>query len=59
MGTEHVTLSSDAGEPLFPNSVEAMRMIIAYMKAFGLNDDEVRQVAVTNPRKLLGLAAPS
>ena len=55
VGTEHVTLSSDAGEPLFPNSVEAMRMIIAYMKAFGLDDAEIRQVTVSNPRRLLGL----
>ena len=25
IGVEHVTLSSDCGEPLFPNSVERMR----------------------------------
>jgi len=54
VGTDHVTLSSDAGEPLFPNSVEAMRLIIAYMRAFGLNDAEIEQVTVTNPRYLVG-----
>lgn len=54
VGTEWVTLSSDCGEPLFPNSVEGMRMIIAYMKAYGLTDAEIEQVTVTNPRRLVG-----
>src|SRR5205807_2480327 len=36
VGPEHFTLSSDAGEPLFPDSVEAMRLIRGYMEAFGL-----------------------
>ena len=53
VGTDRCTLSSDAGEPLFPNSVEAMRLIIAYMRAFGLSDAEIEQVAVTNPRYLV------
>jgi hypothetical protein len=26
---------ADAGEPLFPNSAECMRLISAYMAAFG------------------------
>lgn len=54
VGTEWVTLSSDCGEPLFPNSVEGMRMIIAYMKAYGLTDAEIEEVTVTNPRRLVG-----
>src|SRR6185503_17845067 len=45
IGTEHVTLSSDCGEPLFPNSVEGMRQICAYMEAFGLSKAEVRRVS--------------
>ena len=56
LGTEHVTLSSDCGEPLFPNSVEGMRQIRAYMRAFGLTDEEVEQVSVKNPSKVVGLA---
>ena len=36
IGVEHVTLSSDCGEPLFSNSVEGMRQMRAYMEAFGL-----------------------
>ena len=54
LGVEYVTLSSDCGEPLFPNSVEGMRLITGYMRAFGLSDDEVRQVSVLNPRKIVG-----
>jgi hypothetical protein len=56
LGTEHVTLSSDAGEPLFPNSIEAMRLICSHMRAFGLTDDEVHQVSSVNPGKIVGLA---
>lgn len=52
---QYVTLSSDCGEPLFPNSVEGMRLICGYMRAFGLSDDEVRQLSVINPRKIVGL----
>ena len=54
VGPEHVTLSSDAGEPLFPNSVECMRMMRAYMRAFGLTAEEVDLVSVTNPAKIVG-----
>ena len=56
VGTDWVTLSSDCGEPLFPNSVEGMRMIIAYMKVYGLTEAEIEQVTVTNPRRLVGSA---
>lgn len=55
VGCDRVTLSSDAGEPLFPNSVECMRLMRAYMRAFGLTIEEIEQVTVTNPRYLLGL----
>jgi Family of unknown function (DUF6282) len=54
LGTDYVTLSSDCGEPLFPNSVEGMRLLCGYMRAFGLSEDEVRQVSVLNPRKIVG-----
>jgi len=54
VGPEHCTLSSDAGEPLFPNSVECMRMMRAYMRAFGLTAEEVDLVSVTNPAKIVG-----
>ena len=55
VGPAHCTLSSDAGEPLFPNTVECIRLIRGYMTAFGLTADELTQVCTTNPARLLGL----
>lgn len=55
VGPEHFTLSSDAGEPLFPDSVEAMRLVRGYMEAFGLNQDEIYTVCTRNPAKVVGL----
>jgi len=55
VGVEHFTLSSDAGDTLFPNSVEAMRQISGYMIAFGMNADEIETMCVRNPAKLVGL----
>jgi hypothetical protein len=56
VGVKHFTLSSDAGEPLFPDSVEAMRLVRGYMEAFGLNQDELYTVCTKNPAKVVGLA---
>ena len=55
VGCDRVTLSSDAGDPLFPNSVECMRLMRVYMRAFGLTPEEIEQVTILNPRHLLGL----
>ena len=55
IGTSKVTLSTDAGEPLFPNSIECMRLIRGHMRAFGLTEDEIHEVSVTNPSKIVGL----
>ena len=55
VGPEHFTLSSDAGEPLFPDSVEAMRLVRSYMEAFGLTQDEIYTVCTRNPAKVVGL----
>jgi hypothetical protein len=58
VGPEHVTLSSDAGEPLFPNTVECIRLMRGYMRAFGLTDDEIHQVSEVNPAKVIGAPVP-
>ena len=55
IGVEHVTLSSDAGEPLFPNSAECMRLISSYMAAFGLTEPEIDIVCRRNPARLMRL----
>jgi Family of unknown function (DUF6282) len=51
----YVTLSSDAGEPLFPNTVECMRLIRLLMRAFGLTEEEIETVSSTNPGRIAGL----
>jgi len=56
LGTDHVTLSSDAGEPLFPHTVEALRLLRAHMEAFGLTADQVHQTSAVNPGRLLGVS---
>jgi hypothetical protein len=55
VGPEHFTLSSDAGEPLFPDSVEAMRLVRSYMEAFGLSQEELYTVCTRNPARVVGL----
>ena len=55
VGPEHFTLSSDAGEPLFPDSVEALRLVRGYMEAFGLTPDELYTVCTRNPAKVVGM----
>lgn len=55
VGPAHFTLSSDAGEPLFPDSVESMRLIRAYMEAFGLREDELYTLCTRNPARVVGL----
>jgi hypothetical protein len=55
VGVQHFTLSSDAGEPLFPDSVEAMRLVRGYMEAFGLNQDELYTVCTRNPARVVGM----
>jgi hypothetical protein len=57
VGVERVTLSSDAGEPLFPHSVECMRLIRSYMAAFGLAEDELDIVCCRNPARIVGAKA--
>ncbi|RZS84246.1 DUF6282 family protein [Pigmentiphaga kullae] len=55
IGVEQVTLSSDAGEPLFPHSVECMRLIRGYMEAFGLTSAELERICCENPAKVVKL----
>ncbi len=54
VGVEHFILSSDAGDPFFPNSVECMRQMRTYMQAYGLTDEEVRRVSSVNPGIIVG-----
>jgi hypothetical protein len=55
IGPEHCMLSSDAGEPLFPNSVESLRLLRGYMSAFGCSADEIYTMCTVNPAFIVGL----
>ncbi len=55
VGVEHFTLASDAGDTVFPNSVESMRQVSGYMMAFGITQDEIETLCVRNPCFLLGI----
>ena len=54
IGPEHCTLSSDAGEPLFPNSVESLRLLRNYMGAIGCTRDELYTMCTANPSFIVG-----
>ncbi len=58
VGPAHCTLSSDAGEPLFPNSVESLRLLRNYMAAFGCTSDEIHTMCTVNPSLIVGLRLP-
>ncbi len=55
VGVEHCTLSSDAGEPLFPNSVESLRLLRGHMAAFGCTPEEIYTLCTVNPSFIVGL----
>jgi hypothetical protein len=55
IGVERCTLSSDAGEPLFPNSVESLRLLRGHMAAFGCTPDELYTLCTANPSFIVGL----
>jgi hypothetical protein len=59
VGPEHFTFSSDGGNPLLPGAVDALQTLVRYGRAYGLSDDELRMVTVSNPRKVLGLDSPA
>jgi hypothetical protein len=59
VGPAHCTLSSDAGEPLFPNSVESLRLLRNYMGAFGCTRDELYTMCTINPSFIVGLKLPT
>ncbi|MSP93532.1 MAG: hypothetical protein EXR79_17360 [Myxococcales bacterium] len=54
VGPQHCTLSSDTGEAVFPNSVEAMRLMRGHMSGFGCSDDELATMCTTNPAFIVG-----
>jgi hypothetical protein len=56
IGAEHFSFSSDGGNPLLPGAVESMNTLVRYGRAYGLSDDELHQMTVENPKRILGVS---
>ena len=52
----HDRVAADAGEPLFPNSVESLRLLRGYMSAFGCTEEEIYTMSTANPAFIVGLS---
>ena len=57
VGPEHFMLSSDAGIPLLPPTVEAYRLLAAVLRGYGMTEPEMRQLMTGSAREMLTLAA--
>ena len=55
VGAEHFTIGSDAGDLIFPNSVECMRLMATTLLAYGLSAAQLQQVGSDNGAFLMGL----
>ncbi len=53
IGPEHFMLSSDAGIPLLPQTVEAYRLLAATLRAYGMTEPEMRQVMSGSAREIV------
>jgi len=56
VGPEHFMLSSDAGIPLLPPTVEAYRLLAATLRAYRMTETEMRQVTTGSAKEMLSLA---
>ena len=55
VGLRQVIASTDYFRPYSPNPAELFRMFLGMLHEGGLSKEEVKQVAVTNPARLMGL----
>ena len=56
IGPEHFMLSSDAGIPLLPQTVEAYRLLAAMLRAYGMSEIEMRQLMTGSAKEMLTLS---
>ena len=56
IGPEHFMLSSDAGIPLLPQTVEAYRLLAAMLRAYGMTEIEMRQLMNGSAKEMLTLS---
>ena len=54
IGPEHFMLSSDAGIPLLPETVEAYRLLAAMLRAYGMSEPEMRQLMTGSAKEIVG-----
>jgi len=57
IGPEHFMLSSDAGIPLLPQTVEAYRLLAAMLRAYGMTSTEMRQLMTGSAKEMLTLSS--
>jgi hypothetical protein len=57
IGPEHFMLSSDAGIPLLPPTVEAYRLLAATLRAYGMTEPEMKQLMTGSAEEIVTLAA--
>jgi len=55
IGLQQIIASTDYFRPYSPNPAELFRMFLGMLHEGGLSKDEVKQVACTNPARLMGL----
>jgi predicted metal-dependent TIM-barrel fold hydrolase len=55
VGLEQVIASTDYFRPYSPNPAELFRMFLGMLHEGGLSKEEVKQVACSNPARLMGL----
>ena len=53
IGPEHFMLSSDAGIPILPPTVESYRLLAALLRAYGMTEPEMRQLMTGSAKEIL------
>src|SRR3989442_1295188 len=53
IGPEHFMLSSDAGIPVLPPTVEAYRLLAAMLRAYGMTQPEMRQLMTGTAKEMM------
>src|SRR5262249_28775102 len=57
IGPEHFMLSSDAGIPLLPQTVEDYRLLAAMLRAYGMTETEMRQLMAGSAKEIVNLSS--
>ncbi len=55
IGPEHFMLSSDAGIPILPPTVEAYRLLAATLRAYGMTEPEMRHLMSTSAEHIVNI----